>query len=344
MERVQFQAYVLANEFDLNKVAAALGLPRKYTWEEPLVMKGSLLDPLLQPGWPSGCAVYIFSFGSIVFVNARPEDEAAVLSWLRLRIGRMNWDDTRQFRDTYELLTGPLQADEKAADSLQEAAGTNDSPGAAAAAARFESWPETAHDRAGANDTPGAEPAAARSEEITEPASGEADTERLPVLTDKYVLVTKAQPYHQDLIAMVVAKSVALEKIELRLAEIMDNIEPLIVRLEKGKLRVSDRRLAQISSRIARYEYNALAYVMLLDKPDITWTSSDALLFYDQLADFFELNDRYEVLTQKAALLNRVVDGIAAISHSLKNVRIEVVILLLILIEVIIMVIDLLPR
>lgn len=277
MERILFQAYVLANEIDLNKIATACGIPRKYTWEEPLILRGHLLEPILGPGRPLDTAVYLFSFGSVVFVNAPPDDERKVFTYLRQWLERLDQAESRRYQDDYELRIDQQQA-----------------------------------------------------QEVTE-------------LTDKYVLVDEAKRYQQDLIAMVVAKSVALEKIEQRLSEIMDSIEPLIIRLEKGQLRVSDRQLAQVSSRIARYEYNTLAYIMILDKPDITWTSSEALAFYDQLSDFFELTDRYEVLKQKTTLLNSVVDGIATISHTLKNVLIEVAILILILIEVVIMVIDLIP-
>ena len=80
---------------------------------------------------------------------------------------------------------------------------------------------------------------------------------------------------------------------------------------------------------------------MLLDKPDITWTNSEALLFYDQLSDFFELTDRYEILKQKTALLNSVMDGISTMSHTVKSVLIEISILILILVEVVIMLYDL---
>jgi uncharacterized Rmd1/YagE family protein len=275
MEKAHFKAHVLANEINLNQIAEACDIRRQYTWEEPLILKNRLLEPILGAEWQAGSAVYLFSFGSVVFVNIRPGDEAQVFAYLKKLVERVDLAEVKYYQDVYELWVDPELAPQE------------------------------------------------------------------PILTDKYVIVDHHELYFQDLIAMVLAKSVGLEKIEQRLTEIMDSIEPLIDRLEKGKLRSSDRQLARVSSQIARYEYNTLAYIMLLDKPDITWSRSEALSFYDQLSDFFELTDRYEILKQKTTLLNNVVDGIASINHTLKSSWIEIAILILIMIEVVIMVVDL---
>jgi len=275
MESTKFKAYVIANEIDLNQIASECNIPKKYTWEEPLILKQQLLERIFKSARPEDCAVYLFSFGSVVLVNLPPEDEPAVFAFLKKLQPKIDLAETTHYYDDYELCIGPLQEN-------------------------------------GAS-----------------------------ILNDKFVLVEQYERYQTELIAMVIAKSVALEKIEQRLTDIMDGLEPLIIHLEHGKLRVSDKKLARISSKIARYEYNTLAYIMLLDKPDITWSSSEALLFYDQLSDFFELTDRYEILKQKTALLNSVVDGISSMSHTVKSVLIEISILILILVEVVIMLYDL---
>jgi uncharacterized Rmd1/YagE family protein len=275
MERIRFKAYVLANDLDLNRIASECNIPKKYTWEEPLILKHQLLERIFHESRPDDSAVYLFSFGSIVLVNLAAADEPAVFSFVKKLHPRIDLGDASRYTDDYELRIG---------SNLD-------------------------HD--------------------------------LATLNDKFVTVERFERYHLDLIAMVIAKSVALEKIEQRLTDIMDGLEPLIDRLEQGKLRVSDKRLAQVSSKIARYEYNTLAYIMLLDKPDITWAISEALSFYDKMSDFFELTDRYEVLKQKTALLSNVVNGISSMSHTVKSVLIEVAILILILVEVVIMLIEL---
>ena len=80
---------------------------------------------------------------------------------------------------------------------------------------------------------------------------------------------------------------------------------------------------------------------MILDKPDITWINSEAESFYDQMAHFFELADRYEIMQNKLNIINSVKEGFSTISNSMRGLILEWIIIILILLEVIIMFIDL---
>ena len=159
--------------------------------------------------------------------------------------------------------------------------------------------------------------------------------------TDRYVQIPKMALFHPLLISIVIAKSVALERIEEQLGKILDDLESKIDNLEKGKLNIGNKEIAKTTSRIVRHEYNTIAYIMILDKPDITWINSDAADFYEKMAEFFELNDRYEVIKSKTEILKSIIDGFASISHSIRGLFVEWVIVLLIVIEVVLMVLDL---
>lgn len=157
-------------------------------------------------------------------------------------------------------------------------------------------------------------------------------------LTDDYVIVPNYQIFYPDLVSTVIAKSVALERTEEQLGKILDKLENIIDRLEKGKLRISNKELARITAGIVRHEYNTIAYIMILDKPDITWTNHDASMFYDRMSKFFELNDRYEILKQKTQILENIIDGFSSISHSIRGLFVEWIIVILVLAEVVLMV------
>ncbi len=62
--------------------------------------------------------------------------------------------------------------------------------------------------------------------------------------TDKYVEIPSRELFYSELVSMVIAKSVALERIEEQLGKILDNIEGKIDNLEKGKLNVGNKDLA----------------------------------------------------------------------------------------------------
>lgn len=160
--------------------------------------------------------------------------------------------------------------------------------------------------------------------------------------TDKYVQIPSRELFYSELVSIIIAKSVALERIEEQLGKILDNIESKIDNLEKGKLNIGNKELAKTTSRIVRHEYNTIAYIMILDKPDITWINSDAAHFYEKMSEFFELNDRYEVIKSKTEILKSIVDGLADISSSIRGLRLEWIVIILIVIEVILMFLDLL--
>lgn len=158
------------------------------------------------------------------------------------------------------------------------------------------------------------------------------------ILTDDYVVVPDYQIFYPDLVSTVIAKSVALERTEEQLGKILDKLENIIDRLEKGKLNISNKELARITAGIVRHEYNSITYIMILDKPDITWINHEASIFYDRMSEFFELNDRYEIIKQKTRILENIIDGFTSISHSIRGLYVEWIIVILVLAEVILMV------
>lgn len=274
MSQIKFKAIAVADEIDLNEIALRCNIPKKYTWEEPLVLQGEALTVILEHDLTENQKVSVFAFGSIVLMNTNDEDTDRFLRYLMTFDKKIEPKSNNKYIDTYDLII-----DEKI-------------------------------------------------DEIT--------------ITDDFVYVHEYAPYYPDLISIVLAKSVGLEKIEDKIKIILDNIESKIVRFEKGKLRISDKELAKTISRILRHEYNSIAYIMILDKPDITWMHNDAAVFYDKMSELFELNDRYEIFKTKTSMLNDIVDGFSMISHSMKGLFVEWIIVILIIVEVILMVIDLL--
>jgi uncharacterized Rmd1/YagE family protein len=268
-----FKAYAITKEIDLNKIALECNIPKKYTWEEPLILQGSILSSILGKNIDDNQRIMVFSFGSIVFINLTTDDENNFLGYLKRIETDLEIKNYKKFSDDYELHVQK--------NSEME-------------------------------------------------------------LTDKYVTVPQFEIFYPELISTVIAKSVALEKTESQLGKILGNLETMVERLEKGKLNISNKQIAKTASRIVRHEYNTIAYIMILDKPDITWTNSEAKKLYNSMSEFFELNDRYIILKEKTNILNSIIDGFSSISHSIRGLFVEWVIVILILVEVFLMIADLL--
>lgn len=272
MVNFKFKAYVVSNEIDLNKIAVSCGIPKKYTWEEPLILHNGLLRKILGKDYEEGCKVFVFSFGCIVLVNVPESEMPPLLKYIKEFEPEMDLNSWNNYYDEYELRADP--------------------------GGRLE-------------------------------------------ISDAYAIVPKYEFFYTELAATIIAKSVAMEKTEYELGKIFDRLETMIDRLERGQLSVGNRELARTTARVTRHQYNTVSYIMILDKPDITWSSSDASLFYEKMSDFFELNDRYTILTKKADILNNIISGFSSISHSIRGLFVEWIIVLLIVVEVILMIMDL---
>ncbi|MFP7300182.1 RMD1 family protein [Neobacillus niacini] len=267
MRDLTFKAFAITNEIDLNKIAIHCGIPKKFTWEEPLILRGEILKSILHKDVDETQMVLVFSFGSIVFINyTTPIEITALLNYLHSFEPDIDVKRANRYSDDYSLHI-------KETESIE--------------------------------------------------------------LTDEYVVVPEYETYYPELISTVLAKSVALEKTEEQLGHINDKLETMIDRLEKGKLRIGNKELARTTAKIIRHEYNTLAYIMILDKPDITWTSSTAGEFYDRMLEFFELNDRYKILKSKTEILYNIMDGFSTISHSIRGLFVEWIIVILILFEIV---------
>ena len=273
MKDLHFNAYSVANEIDLNKIAVQCGIPKKYTWEEPLILQGEKMQLILGREFANDQKIMVFSFGSIVLVNVPESDMPALLEYIKSFEKDIETKDWKNYTDDYELQVG---------------------------------------------------------------------TADRPEINDTFAAVPQYEIFYAELVAIVIAKSVAMEKSEFQLGKILDKLEGIIDRLEHGKLRVGDRELARTTAHVVRHQYNTINYIMILDKPDITWSNSDAALFYEKMSDFFELNDRYIVLTKKTDMLNNIINGFSSISHSIKGMFVEWVMVLLIVVEVILMAAELL--
>lgn len=272
MNPITFKAFAITNEINLNKIAIACGIPKKFTWEEPLILKGDILQKILKTNVSEPEQVLVFSFGSIVFINI--ENEAKMrnfFTYIQTFEPEIELSQVNRYTDDYSLHFGEKEKTQ---------------------------------------------------------------------LTDEYVVVPESEDFYPELISTVLAKSVALEKTEEQLEKIHDKLETMIDRLEKGKLRIGNKELARTMAKIIRHEYNTISYIMILDKPDITWTSSTANDFHENMIEFFELNDRYKILKDKTEILYNIMGGFSDISHSIRGLFVEWVIVLLILFEIVLTLIE----
>jgi len=149
-------------------------------------------------------------------------------------------------------------------------------------------------------------------------------------------------PIFTGIISFVIAKSVALERIEERLDQVLDEVEGFITRLERGWLTITDKRLARMASTILSFKYTSLANIMVLDKPESTWENEKADRLYLTMANIFELSQRYNEIRHKSETLLDITEVFTSLSHARRASRLEWIIIILIAIEIVIYLVDIL--
>lgn len=159
--------------------------------------------------------------------------------------------------------------------------------------------------------------------------------ENAPVsVNNSGAIIPGKQPAYVDIIAYTLAKSVALEQIEMLLDVVFDHTEEIITRLDKGELAVHDSQLAKMASSILNFKYRSISHVMILDKPDITWEVEEADRLYSTLSNLFELQQRYNHIRHKADTLLDINAVFTGLSHARRSARLEWIIIVLIAVEI----------
>jgi uncharacterized Rmd1/YagE family protein len=118
-------------------------------------------------------------------------------------------------------------------------------------------------------------------------------------ITNENAVMPRYFPACVNIISFVIAKSVALERIEEQVDLVLDEMEDVIQLLEQGKLAIPDRKLARLASSILNFKYKSIAHIMVLDKPDITWDNADLDRLYSRMANLFELSQRYHEISAR---------------------------------------------
>lgn len=109
-----------------------------------------------------------------------------------------------------------------------------------------------------------------------------------------------------DIVATVLAKSVELNKIEIELNNVLDESEQLIDYLNKGRLRANSQKVISIIAKCTRFKYRSIESVRLLDRPPEFNMSMELRKIFDDVSNFYELNDRYITILSRTDVLDSI--------------------------------------
>ncbi|MDA8440954.1 MAG: RMD1 family protein [Peptococcaceae bacterium] len=264
MATINFTAVALLNEIHVNKLAGHFGIEHKFKWEESLRLNEAALSGIIPV--VADKSIYVFPFGSIVFMNCEHHEIMDVIHYLGRIEKSLAQVTTLDFSDDYKI------------EILPDA-------------------------------------------ELT--------------INNDNMITSSELSYQREIVATVLAKSVALERIEIDIDKLLDEIEDLVNYLQRGYLAISDKKLAKMSARILGFRLSTISYIMLLDKPEITWLNEEAEFLFDKLSPLFDLTDRCENIRLKSEMLMDITKVFSELAHSTRGNRLEWGIIVLIMIEIV---------
>ena len=159
------------------------------------------------------------------------------------------------------------------------------------------------------------------------------------------VFVKDASSERLQIVAAVLAKSVALAQYETDVAATFDRIEPFAVDLERGGGGRRDMRLLLRHVGLALLnEHKMVARVEVSDRPELLWEHPELEQLYLRLEDEFEIEERAAILDRKLELISRTVETILDLVQKDQSMRVEWYIVILIVVEIILSVYTLFAR
>jgi len=138
-------------------------------------------------------------------------------------------------------------------------------------------------------------------------------------------------------IADALAKSVVLARDEREVAAVFDIIEPFARELaEHGRTRGGRRAILRRIGDALLVQHRVSGQVAVAEKPDVLWERPDLERLYARLEDEYELKERVEALSRKLAVISETTDVLTDIIDTQRSLRLELLIALLIVIEIVI--------
>lgn len=159
------------------------------------------------------------------------------------------------------------------------------------------------------------------------------------------ICLQSVSPERLILVAEALAKSVVLARHEREVAAVFDMSEPLARELAmSGRIHGGRRAILQQIGNALSVRHRVSGPVAVSEKPDILWDQPQLERLYARLEDEYELKERVEALNRKLAVIAETAQVLTDIIDTRRSLRLELIVVLLILFEVLMTIYQLASR
>ena len=151
------------------------------------------------------------------------------------------------------------------------------------------------------------------------------------------IYLQSLSPERLILVGEALAKSVVLARHEREVAAVFDMTEPFARELARtGRMHTGRSAILKHIGNALSVRHRVSGPVEVSEKPDILWDKPHLERLYARLEDEYELSERAESLNRKLAVIAETAQVLTDIIDTRRSLRLELIIVLLILSEVII--------
>ena len=159
------------------------------------------------------------------------------------------------------------------------------------------------------------------------------DEDRIP--PGGMILLRDLSPSRLLVVADALAKSVSLGRDEREVNAVFDVIEPFAGRLfERGRTPRSRKSMLKLIGQTLLVQHRVSGRVAVEEKPDVLWDRPDLERLYARLEDEYELKERAQTLKRKLDVIAETARALTDIIDADRSTRLELVVVLLILAEI----------
>ncbi|MES2256695.1 MAG: RMD1 family protein [Pseudomonadota bacterium] len=149
--------------------------------------------------------------------------------------------------------------------------------------------------------------------------------------------VKDLSPAHALVLADILGKSVALAQYEKEIASVLDAIEPAASALATaGRIPSARKDLLKLVGSALLTQHRVSGRIAFAEKPDILWEHPELERFYARLEDEYEIVERGTLLNGKMTVIATAAQTFADMMDTARSARLELLIVILILAELVI--------
>lgn len=139
-----------------------------------------------------------------------------------------------------------------------------------------------------------------------------------------------------DVIATVLAQSVAIDYYDEDVQEILDRIGDVARDVARsGRLLGKTNHFVRFVGTAIASQVEMISAISLLDKPDLTWENEDADKLHDKLRSLLEIPERYKALETKLSTIRDSLQTLIEFTQTRRMLVLETSVVVLIVLEII---------